>query len=329
MAHPQASSSSVSHVCLPEQRRGRLRAALTEGRLLRAIECHNALSAMLGAGAIGDGGRRFDALWASGFAHATTMGLPDAELSWLERRLDSIADIGAATALPIIVDADTGGDELAFAHLCRRLEALGVSGIVVEDKAGAKRTSLAASVRHEMADPTMFVDKIAKAKAAMLTADVMIFARIESLIAGLGLDDALARAEIYLLGAPDGIVIHSKDRTAKEILDFMAGYRALQHRLEVWKPLVSIPTAYNHLTGADLHAHGAAIVIHANHLVRASFEAMRQTAKMLLDNDRSLEADALCAPVTAIFDAVGVDLGTGLAPAAREQGVRQDCGHGQ
>ena len=315
MAPRQESSSSVSSVCLPEQRRPKLRASLAEGRLLRAIECHSALSAMLGASAIGGTGRCFDALWASGFAHATTMGLPDAELSWLERRLDSIADIGAATALPIIVDADTGGDDLAFTHLCRRLEALGVSGIVVEDKAGAKRTSLAASVHHQMADPTVFVEKIARAKATMLTPDVMIFARIESLIAGLGLDDALLRAEIYLLGAPDGLVIHSKDRSAREVLDFMAGYRALQHRLEVWKPLALIPTAYNHLTGADLHAHGAAMVIHANHLVRAAFEAMRQTAKMLLDNDRSLEADTLCAPVTALFDAVGVDLDTGLAPA--------------
>jgi 2-methylisocitrate lyase-like PEP mutase family enzyme len=294
-------------VCLPEQRRPRLRASLAEGRLVRAIECHSPLSAMLGAGAIGDSGRRFDALWASGFAHATTMGLPDAELSWIERRLDSIADISAATALPIVVDADTGGDGLAFAHLCRRLEALGVSGIVIEDKAGAKRTSLAASVHHEMADPAVFVEKIAKAKDAMLTPDVMIFARIESLIAGLGLGDALSRAEIYLLGAPDGLVIHSKDRSAKEILDFMAAYRALQQRLEVWKPLVLIPTAYNHLTGADLHGHGAAMVIHANHLVRAAFEAMRQAAKILLDYDRSLEADTLCAPVATLFDTVGVD----------------------
>ena len=117
---------------------------------------------MLGARRTGAHGRRFDALWASGFAHATAMGLPDAELSWLERRLDSIADIAAVTALPIIVDADTGGDDLAFARLCRRLEALGVSGIIIEDKAGAKRTSLAASVRHQMADPTTFVRKIAR-----------------------------------------------------------------------------------------------------------------------------------------------------------------------
>jgi 2-methylisocitrate lyase-like PEP mutase family enzyme len=301
-------SMYLSQPCLPEVRRPQLRAALTTGRLLRAIECHSPLSAMLGAAAEGAAGERFDALWASGFANATAMGLPDAELSLLERRLDSIGDIAAVTSLPIIVDADTGGDDLAFAYLCRRLEALGASGIIIEDKSGAKRTSLATSVRHDMADPLAFVARIAQAKAAMLSPDVMVFARIESLIAGLGLADALHRAEIYLAGAPDGIVIHSKDRSAKEIVEFMAGFQALQQRLAVRKPLVLVPTAYNHLTGTELHARGAAIIIHGNHMVRAAFGAMKQTAKMLLDHDRSLEADAVCAPVAELFDAVGVDM---------------------
>ena len=300
----------MGHVqpCLPEQRRPQLHAALAEGRLLRAIECHNPLSAMLGSMAEGSQGQQFDALWASGFAQATAMGLPDAELSLLERRLDTLGDIAAVTSLPLIVDADTGGDALAFAHLCRRLEALGTSAIVVEDKVGAKRTSLAASVRHDLADPLQFVDKIARAKAAMLSGEVMIFARIESLIAARGLNDALTRADAYLTGAADGLVIHSKDRSGDEILAFMAGYEALQQRRRVRKPLVLIPTAYNHLTGAQLHARGAAIVIHANHLVRAAFDAMRRTATLLLDHDRSLEADALCAPVTDLFDTVGVDI---------------------
>jgi 2-methylisocitrate lyase-like PEP mutase family enzyme len=298
----------LARPCLPELRRPRLRAALRDERLLRAIECHNPLSAMLGAAAEGAAGQRFDALWASGFSNATAMGLPDAELSLLERRLDSIADIAAVTSLPIVVDADTGGDELAFSCLCRRMESLGASALVIEDKTGAKRTSLAASVRHQMEDPRAFVGKIAGAKSAMLSGDVMIFARIESLIAGVGLADALARAEMYLAGAPDGLVIHSKDRTGREVLDFMDGYRVLEQRLGIRKPLVLIPTAYNHLTGAELHARGASIVIHANHMVRAAFGAMKQTARSLLDHDRSLEADAICAPVTELFDAVGVDL---------------------
>lgn len=300
---------SLHSPCLPEQRRPVLATVLREGRLLRAVECHNPLSAMLGAAASAStsaGRVRFDAIWASGFAHATAMGLPDAELSLLERRVDAIGDIAAATALPIIVDADTGGDELALTYLCRRLEGIGVSAVIVEDKAGGKRTSLAEQVAHRMEDPHAFVEKIAAAKTAVLSKDFLVFARIESLIAGLGVKDAMLRAELYLESPADGVVIHSKDQTAAEIFVFMEGYRALQQKLGLHKPLVLIPTAYHHVTGKELHERGASIIIHGNHLIRAAFRGMRQAAQSLLEHDRSLEADAYCAPVGELFDAVGV-----------------------
>lgn len=291
---------------LPETRRGLLRARLESGSTVRAIECHNPLSAVLGASA-SSAGRTFDALWASGFANATALGLPDTELTLLERRLDGIADILSVTSLPIIVDADTGGDDLAFAHLSLRLEMLGVSAIIVEDKAGAKRTSLAAAVDHDMEDPLKFLSKIELAKSAMQSRDVLIFARIESLIAGIGLDDAIWRAETYLRGAADGIVIHSKDKSGSEILAFMERYRTLQTSLGLRKPLILIPTAYHHYTGTELFGLGASVVIHGNHMVRAAFRAMESAAKLILAHDRALEADEICAPVKHLFDAVGVD----------------------
>jgi 2-methylisocitrate lyase-like PEP mutase family enzyme len=300
---------SLHSHCLPEHRRPLLAAKLREGQLLRALECHNPISAMLVAAAAGTTAvpLRFDALWASGFSHATAMGLPDAELSLLERRIDTIGDIAAATSLPIIADADTGGDEMAFTYLCRRMEGLGVSAVVVEDKAGAKRTSLAAGVEHRMEDPAAFTAKIACAKAAVQSADFLIFARIESLIAGVGLDDAVARAELYLQSPADGLVIHSKDKSGREVFEFMERYRRLQARLEIEKPLVLIPTAYNHVTGRELYERGARIVIHGNHMIRAAYRAMQQAARSLLEHDRSLEADRVCAPVAELFAAVGVD----------------------
>src|SRR3990170_2276389 len=126
-------------VTLPERRRPLLKQLLSEARLLRAIECHDPLSALLGSAAESRAGRlQFDVLWASGFAHATTLGLPDCEMAVLERRVNSIADIAAMTAKPILADADTGGDGAALLFLCRRLEQIGVSGVIVEDKTGAK-----------------------------------------------------------------------------------------------------------------------------------------------------------------------------------------------
>jgi phosphoenolpyruvate phosphomutase len=85
---------------------------------------------------------QFDLLWASGFSNAMAMGLPDAELSLLERRIDTIAEAAAVTNKPIIVDVDTGRDALFLGTLCRRLEGLGVSAVVVEDKRGVKRSEV-------------------------------------------------------------------------------------------------------------------------------------------------------------------------------------------
>jgi len=295
---------------LPEKRRPRLRELLAEDRLLRAIECHHPLSAILGGTAVVGRGRErleFDLLWASGFGHATAMGLPDAGLALLERRLDTIADIATVSAKPIIADGDTGGDTLAFIYLCRRLEAMGVSGVVVEDKAGAKRTSLAAHVSHELEDPATFVRKIEAARESLLTPDFLIFARIESLIAGAAFDESVLRARQYLRSSADGIVIHSKDKSGAEILRFMRAYRDLQNELGVRKPLVCIPTSYNHITGAELFGQGARIVIHGNHLVRAAYRGMQLAAQSILQHDRSLEADATCASVQELFESIGVD----------------------
>ncbi len=299
----------LTRATLPERRRPLLKKLLRESRLLRAIECHDPLSALLGCNAeSGDHARtQFDILWASGFSHATSLGLPDSEMAILERRIDTIANVAAVTAKPILADADTGGDAMALLALCRRLEQIGVGGAVVEDKTGAKRTSLASEVRHELEDPAVFVHKIKHAKEGLLTADFLLFARIESLIAGAGFDDAIMRAETYLHSAADGVVIHSKDRTGAEIVAFMKEYGRLQTALGVEKPLVCIPTAYPHMTGAELRQLGASIVIHGNHMIRAAFRGMQLAARSILDHDRSLEANAVCAPVDELLQAIGAD----------------------
>lgn len=298
---------ALASATLPERRRPLLRKFLSEGRLLRAIECHDPLSALLGSQAESRLGKvQFDVLWASGFSHATMLGLPDCEMGVLEHRINSTADIAAVTAKPILADADTGGDGMALRHLCQRLEQIGVSGAVVEDKTGAKRTSLASGVRHELEDPEIFAQKIAEAKRGLLTQDFMIFARTESLIAGAGLDEAVRRAEIYLKSDADGVVIHSKDKSGAEVVAFMHAYRRLQLSGGISKPLICIPTAYPQIKGSELHDLGAALVIHGNHMIRAAYRGMQSAARSILDHDRSLEADAVCAPVDELLHAIGV-----------------------
>jgi phosphoenolpyruvate phosphomutase / 2-hydroxyethylphosphonate cytidylyltransferase len=313
---------ALASVTLPERRRPLLRTFMNERRLLRAIECHDPLSALLGSQAEARVGKlQFDVLWASGFSHATMLGLPDCEMNALEHRIHSTADIAAVTAKPILADADTGGDGLALRYLCQRLEQIGVSGAVVEDKTGAKRTSLASGVSHRLEDPDAFVRKIEEAKQGLLSADFMIFARTESLIAGAGLDEAVKRAEIYLKSAADGLVIHSKDKSGAEVVAFMHAYRRLQSSSGITKPLVCIPTAYSHMKGSELHDLGAALVIHGNHMIRAAYRAMQSAARSILDHDRSLEADAVCAPLDEVLHAIGVGARSepGVEPAVAER----------
>ncbi len=300
---------TLKHRILAADRRGLLKAMLETGRRIRAIEAHNPLSGLIGneaAIATRDGGRKaFDALWLSGFTIASSRALPDAELARLEKRLETIEEIAAATDKPLIADADTGGDALAFRYLCTRLEALGVSLIIVEDKVFPKRTSLAAGVRHDLEDPAAFADKIAQGKDAMLSGEVLIFARIESLIAGAGLDDALVRARAYLESAADGIVIHSKDRSGEEVFAFIDRFNALRKETGIDKPLLCIPTAYNFVRDEELFDRGVSIVIHANHLLRAAFLAMERACRTILEADRSLEADEICVDLPRLFALIG------------------------
>ena len=278
-----------------------LKHLLGQNRILRAMECHSPLSAMLAERA-SVGEARFDLLWLSGFSYATMMGLPDAEALPPARRLEMMGEIAAKTALPLLADGDTGGNAQECKHLCQNLIALGVSGVVLEDKRGAKRTSLAADVRHELEDPDIFAAKI---DAAKISDDFLVFARIEALIAGAGMDQALTRARRYLQSRADGIVIHSRDRSGEEIFAFMAAYRALQDELGLRKPLVLIPTAYSHVTAEDLHARGAAMVIHGNHMIRAAYRAMQEAAETILKNDRAQDADGASAPVADIINLLG------------------------
>jgi len=300
---------TLKHRILAEHRRGQLKAMLAGGRKLRAIEAHNPLSGLIGNEAAIDGPdgarKEFDALWLSGFTCASSRALPDVELARQEKKLETIEEIAAATDKPLIADADTGGDALAFRYLCTRLEALGVSLIIVEDKVFPKRTSLAAGVHHDLEDPVAFAAKIGAGKDAMLSGDVLIFARIESLIAGAGLDDALMRARVYLDSPADGIVIHSKDKTGEEIFAFVDAFNALRHETGIDKPLLCIPTAYNFVHDAELFDRGVSIVIHANHLLRAAFVAMERVCETILTADRSQEADDICVDLPRLFELIG------------------------
>ncbi|MCA9482621.1 MAG: phosphoenolpyruvate mutase [Nitrospina sp.] len=303
---------TLQHRTLPEQRRGKLKQQIQQGHLVRALESHNGISGIIADTVKVEGTEgsqevvfEFDAIWESSLTDSAGKGHPDIEVISFDSRLHTINEILAVTHKPMIVDGDTGGDPNNFEYMVSKLERAGVSVVIVEDKVFPKRNSLEAGANQTLEDPHVFAHKIKRGKAVQMTDDFMIIARLESLIAGTGMRDALKRAEIYLEAGVDGIMIHSKSKDPAEILEFAHHYRELKKRLGIERPLVCVPTTYNSIQEEELKAAGFNVVIYANHLLRAAYKAMIQTAKTILSNQRCLEADALCAPVKDIFATVG------------------------
>lgn len=274
------------------------------------MEVHNGISALIANDiqieADTDSGiiREFDALWGSGFTDSASKGLPDVELVSQDSRLSTIQEIVNVTDKPIIVDGDTGGNFENFEFFVHRLERMGVSAVIIEDKKYPKRCSLDADARQELEDPDVFSEKIQRGKKILISNDFMIIARIESIIAGYSVSDALMRAREYILCA-DGIMIHTKDKSPEAVLKFAEGYDRICEDYAVRKPLVCVPTTYNMVTEKELRDAGFNIVIYANHLLRASYKAMETVCKTILEHGRSFEALQYCAPVSTVFDMVG------------------------
>ena len=121
----------------------------------------------------------------------------------------------------MIVDGDTGGRVEHFKYSIKTLERLGISAVIIEDKIGLKRNSLFGTDVDQTQDSIEnFCGKIIAGKKSQTTEDFMIIARIESLILGGKMQDALKRAGEYVSAGADGIMIHSKGKDGKEIYEF-------------------------------------------------------------------------------------------------------------
>ena len=261
--------------------------------MIRLIEVHSGLTGLIGEKAkfvdVKDGTvSEFDGFWGSSLTESTLRGKPDIEAVDISSRLNTLSDILDVTTKPIIFDGDTGGNVEQLKFTVRALERLGVSAIIIEDKIGLKKNSLyGTSVSQQQDSIANFSEKIAGAKATLVTDDFMVIARIESLILNQGMEDALKRAEAYINAGADAIMIHSCSSDSDEIFEFADHYSKFENK----KPLVVVPTTYNAVTEEELNSKGINVVIYANHLLRAAYPSMMDTAISILKNKRSLEQD--------------------------------------
>ena len=266
---------------------GALRAKLDVRRPALAMAAHNPLAAKLAARA------GFDAIWGSGFELSASYAVPDASILSMDIHLEMMRAIGEVQDAPVIADIDTGfGNAVNVAYVIPRYAAAGVAAVVMEDKTFPKDSSLRAGGRQELVPLAEFQGKLAAAKAA---GAVLVIARTEALIAGLGQKEALRRGEAYAEAGADGVLIHSKQKTPDEILAFC---RAWSGRV----PLVLVPTSYPQLSFADVAALGkVGLIICGNHAIRAAVAAMRSTFRRILAEGGIAGVESDIASVAEVF----------------------------
>jgi len=303
---------TLRYLISPEERRRKLKKLLESKRLVRGIEVHNGISALIAndlkVEISKEGNKKineFDFFWESSLTDSASKGQPDIEIVSFDSRLRTISEILEVTNKPIIVDGDTGGDIHHLEYLIPRLEKIGVTAIIIEDKTFPKRNSLDPGSIQLQENPDKFAKKIKVGKEIQKSEDFMIIARIESLIAGKGIEDALMRARKYLESGVDGMMIHSKSSKPDEIMMFAEKYSDLCKGLNIKKPLVCVPTTYNSVYESELEEKGFNIVIYANHMLRGAYKAMQEVGERILENERSLETDSQISSIKEIFKKVG------------------------
>ncbi len=243
----------------------RLRQAMAKRGVAQVMATHSPLSARLAEEA------GFDGLWASGFELSALYGLADVSLLSMTQHLDMMRAIAGQSSLPIVADLDTGsGNAINVIHTVSEYERAGAAAVVIEDKTFPKVTSLVAYGRQELVRVEEFQGKIAAAVATRMDKNLIIVARTEALIAGLGEAEALKRATAYEEAGADMILVHSKQKTPDEIESFVHAWKGKA-------PLVIVPTAYPEMTVERIRAHGKiCMVIYGNHAIRASVTAMKE-----------------------------------------------------
>ena len=123
----------------------------------------------------------------------------------------------------------------------------------------------------------------------------MIVARVEALISGWGMEEALKRSKAYFEAGADGILIHSKQSDGDEVIKFLAEW---ENRC----PVVIVPTTYYQTPTQKFKDFGVSVIIWANHNIRAATSAMREITHRI-HRDQSLNGvEDRIASVTEIFD---------------------------
>ena len=237
----------------------------------------------------------FDAIWAGSFGISATHAVPDASILTMTEFFHAASSMAETCKIPVIADCDTGyGGPSNVSHMVKKYESAGIAAICIEDKIFPKQNSLLENGQNDLISEKEFVAKIIAAKEAKQDKNFMIIARIEALISGAGMDEALKRASAYEKAGADAILIHSKKKTPEEIFKFA----------KLWKgnlPIVVIPTTYDSVKTDELVSHNIKMVIHANQTLRAAYTSMSRILKQMINANSLSEVKEEISSMEDIF----------------------------
>ncbi len=288
----------------PDIRRLKLKRLLAAKKLIRVLETHNPLTGLIVENLNIKENQKikeFDCMWSSSLTDSVSRGMPDNQSVDYSTRINGIIETFNVTTKPMIFDIDNGGqiDHLPF--VVKKLDRAGVSAIIMEDKIGLKKNSLFTNQKGVKQDSIKdFCLKIRKAKESAISDDFFVISRIESLILGKSVKDALRRAIAYCKAGTDCIMIHSKDNNPKTIFQFAKKFMKTKYQ----RPLIAVPSTYSKTYEKELMKNGFRIVIYANQLLRSSYFSMIGTAKSILKHERASEAEKNISSVKEILELI-------------------------
>mgnify|MGYP001233978816 CR=1 FL=1 len=268
---------------------GKLRQLMQDKEIIKVGGAFDAMSAKL----VENSG--FDAIWAGSFSISAINAVPDASILTMTEFFDAASKMAYACNIPVIADCDTGyGGPDNVRHLVKKYENAGIAGISIEDKVFPKQNSLLENASHQLLSEKDFVEKIVAAVESKQDKDFLIIARVEALISGMGMDEALKRASAYEKAGADAILIHSKQQTPDEIFQFM----------ELWNgdiPIVVVPTTYDTVKINELISHKIKFIIYANQTLRASYASMEKILEKLINAESINQVNDMMSSMNDIF----------------------------
>ena len=138
----------------------------------------------------------------AGVANAS-FGLPDLGMTSMNDVLEDARRITGATALPLLIDIDTGwGGAFNIARTIKEMTAAGVAAVHIEDQVGQKRCGHRPN--KELVSQDEMVDRIKAAVDAKTDSDFVVMARTDAL-AVEGMAPMLERIQAYEEAGADAI----------------------------------------------------------------------------------------------------------------------------